>query len=105
MKSETQLEETLIYPYRETNFAMTAVRDDPAPQCFATDTETENAATDIQAAFFSFGSHSRQCRSSERARQLSLESDWKVLDSLDCLEVLEETGSNISKNTGAAILN
>ena len=92
MKSERQLEETLIYPYCETNFAMATVGDDPAPQCFATDTETESAATDIQTAFFCFGSHSRQCRTSERARQLmtrSLESDWKVLDCLDGSEVLD----------------
>lgn len=83
---------------------MAAVRDSPIPQCFITNAEAEYTATKIIATFICV-SHSSQCRSSERARQLSLESDWKVLDSLDCLEVLEETGSNISKNTGAAILN
>ena len=97
-------DEYRIYSYPDKNFSMAAVRDSPVPQCFITNTKAEYTATKIIATFICV-SHSSQCRSSERARQLSLESDWKVLDRLDCLEVLDETGSNISKNTGAAILN
>ena len=67
---------------------MAAVGEDPVPQCFIANTLAEHAATNILAFFFS-GSHSSQCRSSERARQLSWESDWKVLDCLDGLKVLD----------------
>ena len=68
---------------------MAAVGDDPVPQCFITG---DYAATNILA--FS-GSHSSQCRSSERARQLSWESDWKVLDCLDGLKVLTGLSSKL----------
>ena len=70
---------------------MATVGDDPVPQCFITNTEADDAATDI-LAFFISGSHSSRCRSSERARQLmtrSSESDWKVLDCLDGSKVLD----------------
>ena len=67
---------------------MATVGDDPVPQCFITNTEADDATANILAFFFS-GSHSSQCRSSERARQLSWESDWKVLDCLDGLKVLD----------------
>ena len=73
---------------------MVAVGDDPVPQCFITNTEADDATANILAFFFS-GSHSSQCRSSERARQLSWESDWKVLDCLDGLNVLTGLSSKL----------
>ena len=67
---------------------MATVGDDPVPQCFITNIPAITA-TDIIAIFLS-GSHSSyRCRSSERARQLSSESDWKVLDCLVGLKVLD----------------